>query len=953
MAEQLTPWRDVITPHPDVQTGRYRQAEFAADLAQVLAGDAGSEYGDPVEFFRRTYLTGGMHRLLVAAINRLHGRGGEPVIQLKTAFGGGKTHTMLALFHLLRDPERCGTVPSAGALLREAGGAPPPAKVAVLVGTALDPQRPSRVLGDEGVEIGTLWGEMAYQLAGLAGYRLVAEADYAGTAPGSNTLVDLFALAGPSVILIDELVAYVRNIRDARGKPCSGSFNANLTFVQNLTEAVKRSPDALLVASIPESRIELGDASGEEVARRIENTFGRLEAVWQPVAAHESFEVVRRRLFGEIADPKALDRTVSAFGRLYRQNAADFPAECREAAYEEQLRTSYPIHPEVFNRLYEDWSTIDRFQRTRGVLRLMATAIGTLWERNDHSPLIMPGDVPLNDPRVRQELTRYLGDPWNAVVDSDIDGDGSASAAIDRAVPRMAQVQACRRIARAIFLGSVPSKAARGTEDIRIKLGVVQPGEPIAVYADALARMREGLTYLYSSDSGRYWFAVQPNLNRTVADRAAKLDNRDVWAELTGRMRAWRTKGGMEFAGVHLAPASPEDVPDEDRARLVVLAPSIGHARGDDSQALAEARRILEQRGNSPRRYRNMLLFLAADADALDTLTAEARRYLAWRSVREDEAALNLDESQRRQCRAAVETGDKTVAAQLDAAYLWLLAPRQEGTGPIEWEAVRLSSGGDLGASGGVLQRASYRAVMDEHLIARWSPKLLDMELKRYRLWPEGANHIGVRQLWTYFATYPYLPRLKDRQVILDTIKAGAASADFFGYATGAESSTYQGLSFGRQPSTVYDDEASVLVKPDAAREAQARVETQRTGKTGPLGQPGTGAGGPATPGGVRAPGASYTTGGMPGGQSVGGATTAAPTSFFGSIDLNTHNITGGANQVASEVLQHLAALLGASVKVRLEIEAEIPDGVPENIVRIVTENAHTLKFRTAEFTND
>ncbi len=472
----LTPWRDVITPHPDVQVGRYQQAEFAADLAQVLAGTAGSEYGDAQDFFRRTYLTVGMKSLLAASLARLHGRGEAPVVQLKTAFGGGKTHTMLALYHLVREPARAAAVDVVRAFLDDYAARPIPAATAVLVGTALDPNRPARALPEFDVEIHTLWGEMAYQLgatrpdrgatpastAGFRAFQLVAEQDAAGTAPGGNTLVELFEAVGPCVVLIDELVAFMRNIRGAR-RARAGDFNSNLTFVQNLTEAVKRAPTALLVASIPESRIELGDSAGEEVARKIENTFGRLETVWQPVAAGESFEVVRRRLFGVTGDEGARDETVAAFGRLYRENPTDFPAECREKAYEDKLRASYPIHPEVFDRLYKDWSVLERFQRTRGVLRLMANTIHALWERGDAEPLIMPGSLPLDASRVRDEMTRYLGDQWNAVVDGDVDGPAATAGAIDREIPRMDQIAAARRVARAISLGSVPNKGTRAS----------------------------------------------------------------------------------------------------------------------------------------------------------------------------------------------------------------------------------------------------------------------------------------------------------------------------------------------------------------------------------------------------------------------------------------------------------------------------------------------------------
>jgi hypothetical protein len=216
-------------------------------------------------------------------------------------------------------------------------------------------------------------------------------------------------MAGPSVVLIDELVAYVRNIGSQRGLT-GGTFGSNMTFVQNLTESVKRNPKVVLVASIPESNIEIGGADGAAVLSRIENTFGRLEAVWTPVVAHESFEVVRRRLFGEIRDEAGRDATCTAFSRLYRQNPNDFPIECREVEYERRMKASYPIHPEFFDRLYDDWSTMERFQRTRNVLRLMAAVIHQLWQSGDASPSIMPGSLPLFAPRVRNELLRYLND---------------------------------------------------------------------------------------------------------------------------------------------------------------------------------------------------------------------------------------------------------------------------------------------------------------------------------------------------------------------------------------------------------------------------------------------------------------------------------------------------------------------------------------------------------------
>ena len=541
----LRPWRKVARPHPDVSAGRYRQAEFAADLSQVARGRADAEYQDPVEFFARTYLTGGMRGLMIQALRRVSGQGGEPVIQLKTAFGGGKTHSLLALYHLLRGRAPADRLRGVPDLLQEAGvERTPPARVAVLVGTAVNPTRERRPPTLPGISIRTLWGEIAAQLAEQAGdpklYNRVRSADRKGVPPGSDALRGLFDACGPCLVLIDELVAYARKIYGVDGLP-AGSFDAVQTFVQELTEAVRASRQAVLVATIPESDIEIGGAAGRETLARIEHTFGRMEAVWKPVGSEEGFEVVRRRLFLPLDDEPARDDVCRAFGALYReQRGADFPAECREARYQERLQACYPIHPEVFERLYGDWATLERFQRTRGVLRLMAAVIHDLWARNDAGLLILPGAVGLDAPAVRDELVRYLPEGWTPVLEGDVDGSNSGPFRIDAENPRFGQAVAARRVARAIFLGSAPHVAqqqVRGVEDVRVRLGAVQPGEQVALFNDALSQLSDRLTYLYRQDR-RYWYDTRPNLRRTVAERAAVPRGRRRTGDRTARARS-------------------------------------------------------------------------------------------------------------------------------------------------------------------------------------------------------------------------------------------------------------------------------------------------------------------------------------------------------------------------------------------------------------------------------
>ena len=397
--EGLKPWRDIITPHRDVASGKYMQAEFAADLAQVHRGEGSDEYRDPQEFYRRTFITVGLRDLLSGALERIAGTGGDPVVELQTNFGGGKTHSMLALYHLFSGVET-GSLEGIEPVLKESGvDAAPKANRAVLVGTALSPGAVSTK--PDGTEVRTLWGEMAWQLGGeeaaQEAYAMVAESDRKGTSPGSADLADLFNKYSPCLILIDEWVAYARQLVGKSDLP-AGNFDAQSSFAQALTEAASAAPQALVVASIPASKIEIGGEHGEHALEVLKNVFTRVGKPWRPATGDEGFEIVRRRLFEPISGKDnfaARDAIINAFSKMYQSGKGEFPSETGEGTYRDEIRASYPIHPELFRRLYNDWSTLDKFQRTRGVLRLLAKVIHTLWEGQDSGLLIMPAPRPV------------------------------------------------------------------------------------------------------------------------------------------------------------------------------------------------------------------------------------------------------------------------------------------------------------------------------------------------------------------------------------------------------------------------------------------------------------------------------------------------------------------------------------------------------------------------------
>jgi len=947
----LPSWRDVIEPHPDVAQGRYKNAEFAADLAQVARGEGAYEYRDPVEFFARTYVTEGMTGLLEQALRRVCGLDGEPVIQLKTAFGGGKTHSMLALYHMMRGRVSIDKIPNVKPVLERAGvNTLPKANVAVLVGTALDPTKSKRPSYMPGITINTLWGEMAAQLAESAGnpalYDLVKESDKKGVSPGSETLKNLFDAAAPCLILMDELVAYAKKIYGASGLP-AGTFDNFISFIQEVTEAARASKNSLVVASIPESTIEIGGEAGKTALETIEHTFGRMESIWKPVAANEGFEVVRRRLFLDCKNPNARDAVCAAFSAMYNENETDFPIEARELEYKERMVSCYPIHPEVFDRLYKDWSTLERFQRTRGVLRLMAGVVYELWMGNDASLMIMPGSIPLDVPNVRDELTRHLSDNWNGIVDKEVDGKDSIPYKTDKNA-RYGRHLAARRVARTIMLGSAPTsreQATRGVESSRIRLGVVQPGENIAVFNDALNTLRNSLSFLYTNPSGdRFWYDSRPTLRKTADDRATQVSSSDVEYEIETRLRSLRKEA--PFAGIHICPASSLDVPDEQTARLVILRPSDEYkATNQNNAAMTAVTDILNNRGNTPRIYRNMLAFIAPDQDLMASLKQAVRLYIAWKSIKDDSEDLNLDAAQNRETQNNLHRANETVDARIKEAYCWLLVPyidKNVDMKTIVWDAITIRGGNES-----IIQKAAKKMRQNEAIIERWAPALLRMELDNI-LWRESDN-IAIKQLWEYLCTYCYLPRLANENVLIDAIQAGVNSAEYFAIASGFDGTRYIDLKFNQYVGFI--EKSGYLVKVDVAQkqfaeeaakhqaeaDAAARLDGSATVPTNANGE-GRVVYTPSNEGSAIRE------------DNTPSVSTPKNRRFFMSADLDTTRINRDVQKYVEEIIQHLTSVDGAKVTVSLEVQAESDEGFNQQTVRTISENCRTLRVRDSGF---
>ena len=934
----LKAWREIARPHKDVLEGTFKQSEFAADISQVASGNASPEYQDAKKFFSRTFITEGMRLLLISVIQRLAGQGGDPVIQLQTAFGGGKTHTMLAVYHLATYRESLDELYGIPPVLDEANipsflGA----KVAVIDGIKLSPSHPQKH-GD--ITANTLWGELAWQLLGDTGYAMVADSDMDGTSPGKDLIRKVIQEASPCVILMDELLAFIRQLEFGQHFK-AGSFDSNLSFIQALTEAIKLVPDAILLASLPDSDLEIGGRMGKHTLNALEKYFARVESVWKPVASTESFEIVRRRLFENAGDPDKINAICRQFFDFYRDNSNKFPMETRTNDYFELLCHSYPIHPEIFDRLYEDWSTLDKFQRTRGVLQYMAIVIHRLWNNDNTDALIMPGSIDLEDTNVRNKSIHYLPQGWEPVIEKEVDGTRSEPFEIDGHDTRFGAVQAARRAMRTIFLGSAPkalNQKINGLLTERILLGCAQPGQTIGVYEDVLKRLRDKLQYLYSDDN-RFWLDTKPNLRREMENRKNQIKFHEQVIPFQ-KTRIRKMIGNAHcFSGIHIFTSSG-DVPDDygSGPRLIILPPGMSscYRKEDPDLTFRAAEKILRYRGDQPRQKQNRLLFLAADADLYARLNDYARSYIAWEEILSDidNGKLNLDLFQINQAKKQKDIINKSLIQLIKETYKWLICPVEDiisKKNQLAWEVVSISS-----STNNIITEIEQRIKEEEWLISEWSPIHLQNILRRW-YFKDGISEVSALKVWQDTCHYLYLPRLQNEQVFKNVIEKGIKTEDYFGFAAGKNDKAYLDFVFGKKASIILDNKA-LFIQQEKALDYKKKTQSKKDEKdkknpgddneTPPIDKPGEGAVDPPTP-------------------------TTLKTQFYGSINLDPVKAKLSFAEIVDEVVQQFTSKLNIEVRIAVEIVAQAPEGFDESLQRAIKENCSVLNFNSAEFESE
>jgi hypothetical protein len=763
IAQELPAWWRLAEPHDDIRKGNFDENTFAAKLDDVVGEKAPPEYLHADEFYQKTYLTEELRGLLKDTLKRLAKTGGEAVVQLKTPFGGGKTHALIALYHLVKKAADVEDLPDIQTLLKEVNlEHVPHAKTVVLVGTDLNVQGRKT---EDGLTLRTLWGELAYQLGGKAAYQKIEASDKARTSPGKETLRSLLE-GQKALLLMDEILVY--QVKAAGVEVGDTTLQAQtFAFLQELTEVVGGVQGVALITTFPESKIEYYDhEQSEPVFDRLEKIFGRVQAIRIPVQGEEILEVVRRRLFEKIDDTKA-KQVIAQYQSLYTAHREDLPSEVRSSDFGRRMMRAYPFHPELISVLYERWGTLQTFQKTRGVLRLLARVIEYGYMSPAARPLISLGDVGLEDGNLRTTLTSILKDAnWDAVIAADI-APGKAQQLDKEIGGEYARYRLSQAVTSGIFMYSHSGGGSeRGVTEPRLRLALLQPeGITSVLVSDALSRMKDKLYYLYGN--GGWSFKAQPNLNSVLAERTSQVKPEVALDKLK---EALTSKIGTGLFKAFVWSTDSREVSDNTSLKVVLLSPS---QSSDDKDENERTRFVIQQNASgSPRINKNTLLYLAGERRDFNKALDVAKLLLALEDVSSDKG-LVLSADQKEDLRQRLQRTREQLPELAKAAYTLLYEPiNNQG----ECRIHNLSATVKTQAT---LQSAVVETLKSEdRLLASIDPALL-VSYEPYQLWMADQETLSLRNLRDYFDRYPHLPMLESTDVLKAAIIKGVQNGLF------------------------------------------------------------------------------------------------------------------------------------------------------------------------------
>ena len=735
----LKSWWEVTTPHKDIREGQMNEAIFAADLGDVVNGKAPLEYQDPIIFFQKTYPTEGLKNLLENVHLRLSEGKGDSVIQLQTPFGGGKTHALLMLYHVIKNRDKLEHLDFVSKLPKIKN-----ARVVVFVGTQADPLKGR-----------TPWGEIAYQ---LGVYDKVKEHDEKRRSPGKEIISEILG-EDPVLILIDELVEYAVKAKD---------FADQISvFSQELTDVVKSKNKCSLVCTLPSSA-PYGEA-GERALNELQRIFGRVEKIYTPVEGVEIYEVIRKRLFEDIGDEKIRKKVAQSYFDMYQKLGGEVPSEVKEIEYRDRIEHAYPFHPELIDLLYEHWGSIPTFQRTRGVLRLLGEVVADLYKRKVVSPLIQSSLVNLENPAIRRELIKHIGNEYDSVISADIAGKNAKAPRIDKEIgSEYEKYGIASGIATCVFLYSFSGSERKEISLPRIRVALLREGIPYTIVGDAIAKLEEELWYFHS-EKNQYAFRNRPNLNRVLVDKEETINEKTILEELKGIIQ----KIAGRSLEVYLWPESSSDIPDNKNLKLAILDPKFSYNQEYGKKLVSE---LFEKAGLAFRVYKNTLFIIATDENQYFNILKSMKRLMALKEIQNDRKILDtLTKESQDELKKKLKDVEDELPFKILTAYRYLVFFEERG---LEWKDLGIPT---VGTKLDISERVKNYLKDQEKIL----PKLTSKYIIE-KAFAKNEEEKEFNSIYELFLKTPEMPILENENVLLEAIKEGV-KAGIIGIKKGEE----------------------------------------------------------------------------------------------------------------------------------------------------------------------
>lgn len=819
---------DACVPRKEVLKGELREDMFAAKLNKVLLGEADPIYQDAKRFFENTFVTDGLRTLVREVLGRLSGQEptNSPFIRLETSFGGGKTHNLIALYHLAQG--HADGLPSDVAPKKWLPKSPWTA--VGIVGSDMDP---GNGIDHGEVTTRTLWGELAYQVGKLKGYKLVQKSDEELVAPGTQVLEKLVGDT-PTLIMLDEVARY---LRAAKAVPTANKKSdlaeQTVAFLMTLIEFAASQPKVALVITLADSK----DAFSEETeALKLElgeakKISARQERVITPTGETEIAKIVNHRLFSTIKADAAEEtaRTYAAYYAKLAEQDTDMPQRATRAEYATDMAQTYPFHPELLSTLTLKTSTIPNFQRTRGALRLLARVVRRLWElRPADAHLICIHDLDLELDDVASDLTSRLERPlFRNVIEADIvsskKGSPAHCEAIDRRWVEAGKPPYARRTAINVFLNSLTQGIATGVDPADLMLGVLQPGDDPQLIRKALALMlaeEKGdpgtACWFLHWDGFRYTFKTEPSLEKVIQDELAMVGRVKAKTELDRRIHNVWKKGTFEPKYFPSEAVELDDDAGPPKLAIIHYDAATSSAAGTTPPDLVT--KLFNHKGvlDEYRGFKNNVLFLVADEDQIDRMVDVVQRYLAvGRIVTDADRMREFSEEQRKKLKNMQDAAELDVRIAITKAYRYLYYPSTDsprGAGGLARELLPAQDQGDIEKD----QSAVVLRVLKQlQKVLTADDAAMPAQYVKAKAWPHSQASVTTEELRKEFCRRIGLKILLDVNQLKKTIKAGASQGTWI-YFDAEEQVGYGKPS--PAPLVQFSDDALLYTAEEAAR---------------------------------------------------------------------------------------------------------------------------------------